>query len=132
MPAPPSPFLVAEETDYFESPAPPIAMTASKNILSSDVEITGSITFADDLIIDGRIVGDIYSGGRLVVGENGLIAGEINTRSVTVFGRIEGNITVQERCELKTNCMLTGDISAGTLAIEEGSTFLGRSAVGRR
>lgn len=106
-------------------------MTTSKNVLSSDVEIKGSIKFSHDLIIDGRIEGEVSSDGALTVGENALIKGEIRTRAVTLFGKVEGNITVAERCELKSNAVLVGDVTAGTLAIEEGATFLGRSQVGK-
>ncbi len=77
------------------------------------------------------IEGEVSSDGALTVGENALIKGEIKTRAVTLFGKVEGNITVQERCELKSNAVLVGDVSAGTLAIEEGATFLGRSQVGK-
>ena len=106
-------------------------MTTSKNVLSNDVEIKGSIKFSHDLIIDGKIEGEVTSDGSLTVGENALIKGEIKTRAVTIFGKVEGNITVQERCELKSNAVLVGDVAAGTLAIEEGATFLGRSQVGK-
>jgi cytoskeletal protein CcmA (bactofilin family) len=108
------------------------SMTSSKNILSSDVEIKGSIRFSNDLIIDGKIEGEVHSDGALTVGENALIKGEIKTRSVVLFGKVEGNITVAERCELKSNAILVGDIEAGTLSIEEGATFMGASKVGRR
>jgi len=36
-------------------------MTGSKNILSSDVEIRGNLCFSNDLIIDGRIEGEMNS-----------------------------------------------------------------------
>ncbi len=106
-------------------------MTSSKNVLANDVEIKGSIKFSHDLIIDGKIEGEVSSDGSLTVGENALIKGEIKTRAVTLFGKVEGNITVQERCELKSNAVLVGDVAAGTLSIEEGATFLGRSQVGK-
>jgi cytoskeletal protein CcmA (bactofilin family) len=109
-----------------------MSSSSSKNVLANDVEIKGSIKFSHDLIIDGKIEGEVHSDGSLTVGENALIKGEIKTRSVTIFGKVEGNITVQERCELKTNAVLVGDIAAGTLAIEEGATFMGQSQVGKR
>ncbi|MDF1753869.1 MAG: polymer-forming cytoskeletal protein [Verrucomicrobiales bacterium] len=105
-------------------------MSANKNILSSDVEIKGTLKFSNDLIIDGRIEGEVNSEGDLTVGENAHIQGDINTRSVTVFGKIVGNIKVTDRCELKQNAHLEGDVSAGKLAIEEGAIFMGSSAVG--
>lgn len=107
-------------------------MTSTKNVLSNDVEIKGSIKFSHDLIIDGRIEGEVHSDGALTVGENAHIKGEIKTRTVVIFGKVEGNIIVQERCELKSNAILIGDIAAGTLSIEEGATFDGRSQVGRK
>jgi cytoskeletal protein CcmA (bactofilin family) len=106
------------------------SMSVNKNILSSDVEIKGTLKFSNDLIIDGRIEGEVNSEGDLTVGENAHIQGDINTRSVTVFGKIVGNIKVTDRCELKQNAHLEGDVSAGKLAIEEGAIFMGSSAVG--
>jgi cytoskeletal protein CcmA (bactofilin family) len=106
-------------------------MSSSKNILSNDVEIRGNLKFSHDLIIDGRIEGEVNSDGNLTVGENAVIKGEIKTKSVTVFGKVEGNITVQDRAELKSQAELIGDIKAGTLSIEEGATFMGSSTVGR-
>jgi cytoskeletal protein CcmA (bactofilin family) len=106
-------------------------MSTSKNILSNDVEIRGNLKFSHDLIIDGRIEGEVNSDGNLTVGENATIKGEIKTKSVTVFGKVEGNITVQDRAELKSQAELLGDIKAGTLSIEEGATFMGSSTVGK-
>lgn len=138
--APPAP--VVERAPVLSTPAPVAppqrtpasypSMTSTKNVLSSDVEIKGSIKFSNDLIIDGKIEGEVHSDGSLTVGENALIKGEIKTRSVVLFGKVEGNISVAERCELKSNAILVGDIEAGTLAIEEGATFMGSSKVGRK
>ena len=117
------------------SPAPPVkstfSMSTNKNILSSDVEIKGSLKFSNDLIIDGKIEGEVTSDGSLTVGENALVIGEIRTKSVIVFGKVQGNITVTERCELKANAIQEGDIVAGTMSIEEGASFSGRSSVGK-
>ena len=106
------------------------SMTGNKNILSSDVEIKGKLRFSRDLIIDGRIEGEVNSEGALTVGENAQIIGDIKTRSVTVYGKVTGYITVTDRCELKGNAELNGDIGAAKLAIEEGAVFLGLSTVG--
>lgn len=108
----------------------PASKGSGKNILSSDVQIRGTLKFANDLIIDGRIEGEVNSDGDLTVGENAQILGNINTRTVVVFGKVKGNITVTDRCELKQNAELNGDVSANKLAIEEGAAFMGSSTVG--
>ena len=102
----------------------------NNNILSSDVEIDGSLKCSQDLLIDGTISGDISCGGLLTLGENAQIRGDIKAKAVTVFGKVECNINAEERCELKSTAELVGDIRAGTLAIEEGACFMGASTVG--
>jgi cytoskeletal protein CcmA (bactofilin family) len=42
---------------------------------------------------------------------------------------VHGNITVDERCELKSRAVLQGDLKAARLVIEEGATFVGKSEV---
>jgi len=104
--------------------------TNTRNTLSNDVEIKGSIKFQQDLSVDGKIEGEITSpNGILVVGQNAELRCEIKTKSVTVYGRVHGNITVDERCELKANAQLHGDLKAARLVIEEGATFVGKSEV---
>jgi cytoskeletal protein CcmA (bactofilin family) len=44
---------------------------------------------------------------------------------------VEGTIAAQERCDLKATATVIGDITAGTLAVEEGATFSGSSKVGK-
>ncbi len=106
-----------------------MAEHSGKDILSSDVEIKGSIKFQKELLIDGKVEGEINSDGVLTIGENADIRGEIKTKSITVFGKVQGNITVAERCELKSRCTLQGDLKAARLVIEEGATFIGKSEV---
>ena len=101
---------------------------AGKCILSGDVEIEGSITFQKELLIDGKVQGQITSDGVLTIGENADIRGEIKTKSVTVHGKVHGNITA-ERCELKSKCTLQGDLTAARLIIEEGAAFIGNSQI---
>lgn len=112
-------------TDYHKF----MAEHSGKDILSSDVEIEGSIKFQKELLIDGKVKGNINSEGVLTVGENANIDGEVKTKSIIVFGKVIGNITVSERCELKSKCTLQGDLKAARLVIEEGATFIGKSEV---
>jgi cytoskeletal protein CcmA (bactofilin family) len=106
-----------------------MAEHSGKDVLSSDVEIKGSIKFQKELLIDGKVEGEINSDGVLTIGENADIRAEIKTKSIIVFGKVQGNINVSERCELKSKCTLQGDLKAARLIIEEGATFIGKSEV---
>ena len=102
---------------------------AGKCTLSRDVEIEGSITFQKELVIDGKVQGQINSGGVLTIGENADIRGEIKARSIIIFGKVHGNIAAAERCELRSKCILQGDLKAARLVMEEEAAFIGQSEV---
>ena len=97
-----------------------------KCTLSSGVKINGSIKAQKELVIDGTVQGKINSQGVLTIGENADIRGEIKAKSVTVYGKVHGNVTA-ERCELKSTSTLEGDLRVASLIIEEGATFMGSS-----
>lgn len=103
---------------------------ATRNILSSDVEIKGTVKFANDLVVDGKIEGEIISSGNLTVGENARLKAEIRTGTVVVYGKVHGNITAASHIELKASAEVIGDIKAATLTIEAGAIFVGKSTVG--
>lgn len=106
------------------------ATTATRNILSSDVEIKGTVRFSNDLVVDGKIEGEITSSGNLTVGENARLKAEIRTGTVVVYGKVHGNITAASHVELKASGEVLGDIKAATLSIEAGAIFVGKSTVG--
>lgn len=111
-------------------PPPQRPASGTRNVLSSDVEIKGNVKFTNDLVVDGKIEGEISSDGNLTVGENARIKAEIKTSTLVVYGKIHGNITVTDRVELKAGAEIVGDIKAKTLAIEAGAVFVGKSTVG--
>lgn len=101
------------------------------NTLAEDVEIKGSISFSQSLTIEGKVEGDVTSTGDLTIGAKAHIRGNIKTRTVVICGVVEGNVTVQQRCEAKASAKVFGDITAATFRAEAGATFVGRSRVGK-
>jgi cytoskeletal protein CcmA (bactofilin family) len=106
------------------------AMATPTNVLSSGIEITGSIRFSNDMIIDGKIDGEITSDkGRVTIGENATVKGDIAAGEVKVYGKVEGKITSQ-RCELKDKSRINGDIKSKVFSMEEGAQLSGRTDIG--
>lgn len=108
----------------------PSPQGATRNVLSSDVDIKGNVKFTNDLVVDGKIEGEIQSDGNLTVGENARLKAEIKTGTVVVYGKVHGNLTVSDRVELKASAEVVGDIKAKVLSIEAGAIFVGKSTVG--
>lgn len=97
--------------------------------LSSGVSIKGIVKFQKELSIDCEIEGTIDATGRLTIGSQAQIRGEVRTKSVIVDGTIEGNIKASERCELRAGCTVNGDIEAPRLVVDEAATFIGSAKI---
>ena len=100
--------------------------------LSSGVSIKGTVKFRSELTIDGEVEGTIQSFGRLTVGRNAHVRGDIQSRSVTVHGTVDGNLSVDEQCELRSGCTLRGDIETSRLIVDEDVNFTGNAAIATR
>ncbi len=129
-PAPQAPATVQDAPAKAAPSASSAPSGGQRNILSNDVHIKGSIRFTNDLLVDGRIEGEISSDGALTVAENAHIKAEIKTKSVVIYGKVHGNITCGDRVEIKSSAEMVGDVKAGTLSIEPGAIFVGKSEVG--
>ncbi|MDB4435888.1 polymer-forming cytoskeletal protein [Akkermansiaceae bacterium] len=105
-------------------------MANATNVLAQGIEIKGSITFSNDMIIDGKIEGEIKSEkGKVTIGENANIIGDVKAGEVKLYGKVTGKIT-SNRCELKEKSRLDGDIKTKTVSMEEGAILTGRTEIG--
>ncbi|MGE9516008.1 MAG: bactofilin family protein [Solitalea-like symbiont of Acarus siro] len=97
----------------------------SLTLIGSGTFIAGEIKCKNDIRIDGHIKGDISSENRVLIGENGIIEGNIYCQNAEISGCIIGNIKVKDNIVLKTNCKIQGDIQTKTIIIESGAVFAG-------
>lgn len=99
--------------------------TKTINLIGAGTEITGDIISNGDIRIDGTLVGNLTTKGKVVIGEAGRVKGEVNCKNSDVSGEIEGKIVVSELLSLKISARVNGDIQTSKLAIEPGSKFTG-------
>jgi len=99
--------------------------TQSINIISEGTKIKGDILVNGDIRIDGELMGNIAAKGRLVIGPNGKVEGQINCNNIEISGHVKGKITATELLTMKSTSKIVGDIIVGKLAVEPGSLFSG-------
>jgi cytoskeletal protein CcmA (bactofilin family) len=81
----------------------------------------------EDLIIDGRMEGTIQlQEHRLTVGPEAHVLADIRADSVTVFGKVTGNITAIGVVDIRGTGSVEGEVTCGRLAVAEGALLRGR------
>jgi cytoskeletal protein CcmA (bactofilin family) len=93
--------------------------------LGKDTEFEGKLSFNGAVRIDGRLKGEIFTEGTLIVGESAVIASNINVSHIIVSGEIRGNIEASDRIEVHAPGKVFGNIQAPTVIIDEGVVFEG-------
>jgi cytoskeletal protein CcmA (bactofilin family) len=99
-------------------------------ILSSDTHFKGSLSFEKSLKIEGGFEGEINTSGSLYVGKDAKVKAEIKVGSIYIEGSVTGNVTSQDKVELRSTSRLIGDVKAAKLVVEEGATLTGHCEIG--
>jgi cytoskeletal protein CcmA (bactofilin family) len=95
------------------------------NTITIGTSIKGDIMANGDFRMDGTLEGNITLTGKLVIGEQGHIVGNVVCQNANVIGTIDGNLSVKEFLTLYSTSKVKGDIVANKLAIEPGAYFTG-------
>ena len=94
--------------------------------IGKSLTLKGEITGSDDLYIDGDVEGSIkLEGNTVTVGPNGNVRAEVIAKSITVLGRLRGNVRAAERIEIRKTGSLEGDLVTARIVIEEDAMFRG-------
>ena len=111
-------------------PATESVGSANTTIIARGVRVEGQFTSQSDVMIDGEVVGNVTTKGRLVVGPEAKVKADVSADEAVISGVIEGNLTIAKRLELKTSARVTGDLSCETIGVEPGATINGKISVG--
>lgn len=96
-------------------------------LIGPSMVIKGELSCSEDLYIDGQVEGVIDpKGNRLTVGPHGRVKANVNASAVVVQGKLDGNVQASDRVDLKQSAVVTGDIAAQRISIDEGAYFKGR------
>ena len=103
---------------------------AAVNMIGAGTIITGDIVSKGDIRVDGTLKGSVSTEGKVVLGREGMIEGDVVCKDADISGTIKAKITVSQLLSLKANAKLNGDIIANKLSIEPGAAFSGSCSMG--
>ncbi|MBD3335400.1 MAG: hypothetical protein GF355_07770, partial [Candidatus Eisenbacteria bacterium] len=95
------------------------------------ITLTGNLEGSGHLLVEGTIRGDVVLQGRLEIGQQGVVEGDIRAEEVLALGNVRGNVFCSSKLLLKSGSRVKGDLICAGLIVEEGAWLTGRCKMGR-
>ena len=97
----------------------------NNTLISNGIVIDGEVSGEEPLTILGTVKGKISTTQTLAVEPGANVEADIETQSLSVGGRVTGNVTARERVEVRANGKMVGDIKTPRIVIADGAAFKG-------
>lgn len=93
--------------------------------LGKGTDFNGKLAFEGTVRLDGKLSGEIFSPGILIVGESAVLKADIHVNTMILSGELTGNIDAKSRVEIHAPGKVYGNIASPVLVIDEGVVFEG-------
>ena len=100
--------------------------TRSTAMIGPSIEIKGTVTGDEDLVIQGKVEGTVELGSHQVtVGQSGKVNADISAKVVNIDGEVSGDLTGGEKVVISKSGHVRGNIVAPRVTLEDGAVFKG-------
>ena len=96
------------------------------SFIGPKIRFQGELLGDEDVLVEGHVEGRVKISKAFRVGAHGVVLAEVAAATVTIAGRVVGNVSADERVELLPTGILEGNIQAPRIVIGEGARFTGR------
>ena len=101
----------------------PTDVLGKTNRIVEGTIIKGDIISYADFRLDGYLIGNFQSEGKIVIGPAGSVIGDIVWKNADIEGKFEGKIEVVEILNVKAKASIQGQVTVGKLSVEPGADF---------
>ncbi len=100
--------------------------TGQGTIIGTNVKLIGTLQDSSDIVIHGRIEGEVISSQSINIAETAYVKGPISGELVTISGKVRGSITATGKLEIQPSGKVFGSITSKDLSIKSGAIFVGK------
>ncbi len=97
--------------------------TGGTNSLVSNTTVEGNIKANTDIRIDGNLNGNLTCDGKVIIGPQGTIIGEVICENAVIEGRFDGKLKVKDSLQVKETAVITGEVDTDNLTVQAGASF---------
>ena len=95
-----------------------------------NVVMEGTVTGSEPVLIEGTVKGRIQLQSDLRIGTQARVEATVHVRNVTVEGKLNGDVSADDRVELVAGATVDGNIKAPKIVVAEGARFRGNVDMG--
>ena len=97
----------------------------ANTVIGSSIVIDGEISGEEAITILGTVKGKIAVAQGVVVEAGATVEADIEGQTVTVSGKVTGDVTAREKLELRPESKMVGNAKAPRIVVADGATFKG-------
>ncbi len=95
-------------------------------VIGPKIRFKGELVGEEDLLVQGQVEGTIdLKGHHLTVGEQGVLRANVSAKTITVEGRVDGDLLGEECVAIRASSHVQGNIKAERVILEDGAKFRG-------
>ncbi len=110
--------------------SPPAAGTPGSITLGPRDSLAGTLTVDGDIRVEGTVEGELRASGDVDIDQKAKLTARVEGRTVTVRGSVKGNIAARRRLVVGGSGMITGDVRAPKLQVDDGAMMNGNISMG--
>lgn len=96
-------------------------------IVGANVKLVGTISDANEIVVHGKIEGEIVSEKSIIVSETAYIKGPVSAEIVQVAGEVHGSVVATGKLEILPTGKVFGSVTTKDLNVRSGAIFVGKS-----
>lgn len=114
-------------TSVTENPITPSApRTVNTAVIGSTVTIKGDISGEENLIIAGKVTGNVtFASHEVTISNDGCVNADVTANVVKVEGEVKGDLSGNEKVVISKTGKVQGNIVAPRVTLEDGAKFKG-------
>jgi cytoskeletal protein CcmA (bactofilin family) len=104
----------------------PLAQPEQTSVLGSTLVFKGELSADEEILIEGTVEGTIaHHTKNVIIGKQGRVSALIHANSVTIHGKVQGDIHGDSLVALIDGCDVNGQIFCPRIIMEDGAHFNG-------
>lgn len=99
---------------------------ANRSVIGQNIKFRGELIGTEDIHIEGSVEGTIImQGHNLTIGTEGALDANVHANTITINGKLTGDILADELISIKNTAKVQGNLIAPRIQLDDGGKFRG-------